>query len=101
MIARAFLAVSSMLFAIPAMAQQNRNCAPRDIAVERLESVYGESVQSIGITAANQIVEMYGSTDTGTWTIIVSSPDGISCMVADGHGFQRIDNDPTPMGVPG
>lgn len=77
-----------MLAASHAHSQTSRNCGPRDRVIERLASAYGESRQSIGLGGNNQVVEMYASIDTGTWTIIITSPNGLTCLVASGQSFE-------------
>lgn len=67
-----------------------RNCAAHDAVVERLAARYGESRQSIGLSSDNSVVEVFASTETGTWTIVVTRPGGPTCLVAAGQAFQRI-----------
>jgi hypothetical protein len=70
--------------------QTNRNCAPRQIVLERLATKYGETRQSIGLGANNAVVEMFASTETGTWTITVTTPEGLTCLVASGQSFETL-----------
>ncbi|WP_375174985.1 hypothetical protein [Pseudooceanicola sp.] len=65
-------------------------CAPRDIVLERLASTYGETRQSIGLGPNNQMVEVFASDDTGTWTITVTKPTGLTCLVASGQAFETL-----------
>ena len=65
-----------------------RNCAPREIVVGRLADKYGETRQSIGLGANNSVIEVYASTETGTWTILMTMPNGISCLMATGSAFE-------------
>ena len=78
------------LTSVSVNAQQVRNCAPRDVVVERLASGYGESRQSIGIGAQGAVVEVFASNDTGTWTITVTNPSGLTCLVASGQSFETL-----------
>ena len=73
-----------------ASAQSSRNCAPRDTVVERLASKYGESRQSMGLGANNAVIEVFASADTGSWTITVTSPAGVTCLVASGQHFEEL-----------
>ena len=73
-----------------ASAQQSRNCAPRDAVVERLASKYKESRQSMGLGGNNQVVEVFASQETGTWTITVTLPSGVTCLVASGQAFEEL-----------
>ena len=56
--------------------------------VTRLAESYGEVRQSIGLGTNNSIVEVFASNETGTWTITVTSPSGITCLVATGQAFE-------------
>lgn len=69
---------------------QGSSCANRDMIVDRLESKYGESRQSAGLNQNNSMVEVFASTETGTWTIIVTMPNGMSCLMAAGKARQEI-----------
>ncbi len=69
-------------------AAQSRNCGTHDLVVERLASGYGESRQSIGMGSDGNVVEVFASEETGTWTITVTSPGGPTCLVASGASFQ-------------
>lgn len=69
---------------------QTRNCAPREIVVKRLGSKYGEKRQSIGLNNSQTVMEVFASLETGTWTILVTSTDGITCLVASGQAFEAV-----------
>ena len=91
------LGVGAMILASQhAFAQQNRNCGARDVVVERLASTYGESRQSIGLAPNNSVVEVFASLETGTWTITVTMPSGMTCLVASGQSFEATGGDLTP-----
>jgi hypothetical protein len=76
--------------ALDAEAQGTRNCGPRDAVVERLAEGYGESRQSMGLGANNAVVEVFASEETGTWTITVTTPNGLTCLVASGQSFETL-----------
>lgn len=79
--------LGATLMTAPASAQGS-SCANRDLIVERLKSKYGESRQSAGLNQNNGMVEVFASTDTGTWTILVTMPNGMSCLMAAGKAWQ-------------
>ena len=87
-----------ILAADHAAGQPAANCAMRDRVVERLASAYGETRQSIGLGADNHVVEVFASRETGTWTITVTSPGGITCLVASGQAFEAVAAAPEPPG---
>lgn len=78
------------LTASMASAQTAQNCAPREAVVDRLASGYGESRQSMGLGTNNQVVEVFASSETGTWTITVTMPNGLTCLVASGQAFEEL-----------
>lgn len=79
-------------------AQQARNCAPRDAVIERLATSYGETRQSIGLGSQGAVVETFASDDTGSWTITVTMPNGMTCLVASGQSFEELADALPPKG---
>ena len=79
-----------ILVASTVTAQNARNCAPREAVVDRLARKYGETRQSIGLGANNAMVEVFASDETGTWTITVTMPNGVTCLVASGQAFEEL-----------
>jgi len=77
------------LLAGPVVAQ-GRNCAPREMVVERLASKYGETRHSMGLGANNVVIEVFASDTSGTWTITVTSVSGITCLVASGQAYESM-----------
>lgn len=73
-----------------ALAQNARNCGPREVVVDRLADGYGETRQSMGLGANNSVVEVFASPETGTWTITVTMPNGVTCLVASGQAFEEL-----------
>ncbi len=86
--------VGAMLIASTSVqAQNSRNCAGRDAVVDRLANTYGETRQSMGLGANNAVVEVFASSETGTWTITVTMADGMTCLVASGQAFETLSED--------
>ena len=75
---------------VPGAAQSAQNCAPRDIVVTRLAETYGETRKSIGLGANNAVVEVFASEDSGTWSITVTMPSGLTCLVASGQAYETL-----------
>lgn len=80
-----YLAATSQAFA-----QNAPNCGPRATVVERLSEGYGETRRSVGLGSNNAVVEVFASDETGTWTITVTRPNGLTCLVASGRSFENI-----------
>jgi len=94
------LAVAATLAAATpvAEAETRRACAERTAVVSRLAEKYGETLQSMGLHRNNGVVEVYASDETGTWTILVTRPDGTACLLAAGQMWEA---DATPLTPPG
>ena len=70
----------------PAMAQQ-LVCGP---TLEMWDGLgeYGETRQSVAIHSEGEaVVETWANEDTGSWTVILTSPTGISCIALHGMGW--------------
>jgi hypothetical protein len=81
---------AALALALPAHAQ-GVPCADHETVMARLATGYGESRQSIGVGGNNTVIEIYANIETGTWTITVTQPEGPTCMVASGYGFEHLD----------
>ena len=76
-------------------ARSPQNCGPRDAVLKRLAKSYGEVQQSQGLGANNAIIEVFASSTTGSWTITVTMPTGLTCLVASGQAYKSLaKNDP-------
>jgi hypothetical protein len=74
------------------------NCAERSVVLNELASNYNESRRAMGMAGDAVMMEMFASTDTGTWTIIVTAPDGTTCLIASGNGYEAVAED---LQIPG
>lgn len=77
------LAALSVTFAGQAMAAQ---CADSSAVASRLETRFGESLTYVGKARENHEVLVYASKKTGRWTMLVATPEGLSCLIATGRG---------------
>ena len=71
--------------ASPAAAQAI--CASHDEMTELLDKRYKERTVAIGIANNGRLMEVFSSEDGSTWTIIMTTPQGQSCVVADGKAW--------------
>lgn len=84
----------------PAFAQA---CATRDALIERLQSKYAEAVTGRGLQNTQttaMMVEVWVSEKTGTFTVFITSPQGISCVVAAGTDWFRSEPEQELAGTP-
>ena len=76
------------------------NCAPRSVVLAELAGKYSETRRAMGIAGDKVMMEVFGSAGTGTWTITVTTPDGTTCLVASGTGYQQLTEALPPLGDP-
>jgi hypothetical protein len=77
-------------------------CAPRSAIVDLLAARHGEVLVASGVSHKGGLVETFAS-QSGTWTILLTSPTGRSCLVAAGDGWRGETGAPllSPRVVPG
>ena len=80
-------AVAATLASTPAVAQAQ--CDSRDKILSTLSKKYSEEPIAVGLTSKGGLVEVLSTGDGNTWTIIMSTPDGKSCLVAAGEGWRE------------
>ncbi len=82
-------------------AQAQMACGTRDSVVEKLGEKYGETRRGGGLAGPGAIFEIWASDEPPyTWTILKTTPDGQSCAMAVGDGWQDYTGDLTPVGDP-
>ena len=69
---------------------QTQQCDQRARVIGHLAQKYQETPVAIGITTSGGMVEVLTTGDGGTWTIILSNPNGTSCLVAAGEGWRAL-----------
>ena len=72
-------------------------CSPRSDVLGHLAKKYGEATVATGVTNKGGLVEVLTTGDGNTWTIIVSMPNGTSCMVAAGEGWRTMEYNDTKL----
>lgn len=82
------IVLATLLVSFEANAQSSI-CGKRDEIVARLESGYQEFSAAMGMATNGHLVELYTS-DTGTWTLMLTSPEGRSCLIAAGENWQSM-----------
>ena len=76
------------LFAGTATAQPQ--CDERSKVLTLLSDKYKESPVAIGVTNNGGLVEVLSTNEGTTWSIIVTTPNGVSCLVAAGEGWRAL-----------
>lgn len=94
---------SALIFGMAAIAPPAlaANCALRDGLVEQLQKQYSERLTAGGLQKSNAVdtmIEVWSSTDTGSFTVLMTHPTGISCVVASGQNYFEV---AMPIVLPG
>lgn len=84
------VAAGIALVASTAAAQQSPQCNERTQVLELLAQKYKETPVAFGVTNTGGLVEVLSDGKGGTWTIIVTTPQGMSCLVAAGEGWRNM-----------
>ncbi len=72
---------------------QPQRCDQRTKILGHLAHKYKEVPVAVGVTSSGGLVEILTTNDGETWTIILSTPNGTSCLVAAGEGWRSLQFD--------
>jgi hypothetical protein len=78
-----------VMAAVPAHAQ-NRPCAKRAELLAHLESKFQEGRVAIGLADNGNLLEIFTSKDGSTWTVAMTTPTGITCLLATGQNWESV-----------
>jgi hypothetical protein len=94
------LAAAALALPVTAANAGSNPCSPRNDVLSQLSQKYHEAPIAIGLASNGNLVEVLAASDGTTWTIIQTSPAGLSCLVAAGESWQpqlqaqTVSNDP-------
>ena len=77
-----------------------QNCAPRAAIVDKLTTKYAEQPAASGLQSST-VMEVFASPDTGSFTVLITHSNGVSCIVAAGTDWFVEDPVAEPEGVAG
>jgi hypothetical protein len=77
------------MIAVPAAAQMppQNACGDRGDMLVQLKDKYQEDPAGFGLTGNGAVVELMTS-ENGSWTLMLSFPNGRSCLMATGDGWE-------------
>ena len=82
-------------------ASANLRCQDRDAILAKLAKDYAELPVAIGMASNGGVLEVLATgTDNSSFTIIVTMPNGLACMLAAGQNFEMIDRTTVAKGDP-
>ena len=100
MMRRILTSLTLLVAMLPTTIQAQTACAERGMVVEKLEGRYGEVFAGGGLQNSSAVFELWFSEEKGTWTILMTRPNGLSCIMASGTNWR--DAGPrfkTPAGI--
>lgn len=71
---------------LPAAAQSA--CGKRDEIVKIITNKYKEVPRALAIAGQSNLLEVYAS-ESGSWTILITQPQGSACIVAAGQSWEE------------
>ncbi len=88
-------AILAVLFlAAPTKAQQMMPrgpvCGERTALVDQLKRKYGEQTKSMGLAANGLVLEIL-TAKSGSWTVLVTTPQGVTCLIAAGEHWEEME----------
>ncbi|MGH1477958.1 MAG: hypothetical protein ACRBM6_04390 [Geminicoccales bacterium] len=100
-----FLALAAMLvmaasfstnsaFAQQASDVRKLECASHDKVTNFLDSKHTETPVSLGLATDGKVLEVFSTEDGETWTVVMTAPEGVSCIVATGKYWQDLPTKP-------
>ena len=72
----------------PSVAQAQMACEARDKITSTLKKDYAEMPVSAGLDNSGRMIEVFAS-NNGSWTILITLPSGVSCLLATGESWMR------------
>ena len=96
----AALVFGAAAMAPPVAAQTAPACLPRTALVQNLQTAHGEHLTGGGLQNAANLIEVWSSDETGSFTVFVTRADGLACIVATGRNWHN-NIHKTPDGVAG
>ena len=71
------------------VAPQGAVCGERGKFLTHSGKHHKESPDAMGVTASGRVIEVLTSSG-GSWTIIMTHPNGVTCMVAAGQAWEDV-----------
>ena len=79
-----------LLVAVGPQASAQQVCMDRSELSSLLGQRYAETRVARGLSDRGRMIEVFASGDGATWTMVVTTPQGHSCIVASGEGWAGV-----------
>ena len=93
---RVFAAIALAVVVLSGIAATSRQAsaqqvpAPRAEVMQILGAQYEETPVAMGLAESGAVIEVFATTDGAHWTIVVTTPDGLSRVVAAGENWTDV-----------
>ena len=75
---------------MPAAADESMACGKRDEMLGHLSGKYEEETVAMGLATNGSVVEILASSAGGSFTIVYTTPHGLTCMMAAGSNWETV-----------
>lgn len=89
MLTKTRLILTAALIAAASSAAAETLCGTRESVLSQLASEYQEAPVGIGLASNGAVVELLTS-NTGSWTLLVTTPRGPTCLMGTGEAWQAL-----------
>ncbi|MEX2517898.1 MAG: hypothetical protein WD969_01045 [Paracoccaceae bacterium] len=84
----AALIFGAAAIAPPVLADQAQtSCDDRERVIATLQGKHGEVVTGVCLAGEAAVIELWSSPETGSWTLLMTRPDGRTCLMAAGQAW--------------
>ena len=80
--------ISVAIVLVSSAASAEVPCGQRDTIVDWLAGKYKEAPVASGISSKGALIEVLSTEKGDTWTILLTAPNGTSCVVDTGQAWQ-------------
>lgn len=84
----AIVLILGMMLGFGTSARAQTVCMAHTDLANHLDSRFSEAPIAIGLANDNRLVEVFSSGDGSTWTMVLTKPDGMSCVMATGEDWE-------------
>jgi hypothetical protein len=78
-------------------APQGPVCRPWHEVANYRGQKYAEQPVAYGLQDNGNLLQVYASADTGTWTLVTMKPNGSACLIGAGNSWEHL---PKPIAGP-
>ena len=86
----AIVLILALVLGVGTPARAQSVCMAHPELANQLDSRFSEAPVAIGLASNNVVVEVFSNGDGSTWTIVLTKPDGMSCVMATGEDWETL-----------